>query len=41
MELNLSGLPNDVSHVSGFNGEDGGFEKLNAVFQVYCVFSYG
>jgi hypothetical protein len=41
MELNLNGLPNDVSHVSGFSGKDGGFVKLNAVSQVDGVFSYG
>jgi hypothetical protein len=34
MELNLNGLPNDVIHVSGFSGKDGGFVKLNAVSQV-------
>jgi hypothetical protein len=41
MELTLNGLSNDVIHVSGFSGEDGGFLKLNAVSQVDDVFSYG
>jgi hypothetical protein len=39
MELNLNGLPNDVVHVSGFNGEDGGFVEPNAVSQFNCMFS--
>jgi hypothetical protein len=40
MELNINGLPNNVIHVSGFSGEDGGIAKLNAVSQVNTVFSY-
>jgi hypothetical protein len=31
MELNLNGLPNDVIHISGLGGEDGGIVKLNVV----------
>jgi hypothetical protein len=41
MELNLNGLRNDAVHISVFSGEDGGFVKLNAVFQVDGMFSYG
>jgi hypothetical protein len=32
MELNLNGLPNNVIHVPGFNGEEGGIAKYKAVF---------
>jgi hypothetical protein len=28
MELNLNGLPNNASHLSGFIGEDGGIVKV-------------
>jgi hypothetical protein len=41
MELNLNGFLNIAIYVSGFNGEDGGFVKLNAVSQVDGMFSYG
>jgi hypothetical protein len=41
MELNLNGLHNDVIHVSGFRGKDGGIVKLNAVSQFDAVFSHG
>jgi hypothetical protein len=41
VEFNLSGLSNNVMHVLGFCGEDGGFMKLNAVCLVYAVFSHG
>jgi hypothetical protein len=32
MELDLNGLPNNVIHLLGRSGEDGGIVKLNAVF---------
>jgi hypothetical protein len=41
MELNLSGILNNVISVSGFSGEDGGIVKLNAVSQVDAVISHG
>jgi hypothetical protein len=41
IELNLSGLPNDAIHISGFCGEDGGVMKLNVACQVNAVFSHG
>jgi hypothetical protein len=41
MELKLKGLPNNVIHISGFSGEDGGNAKLNAASQVNTAFSYG
>jgi hypothetical protein len=41
MELNLSGLPNDVIHVLGSSGKDEGIVKLNAVSQVDAIFSHG
>jgi hypothetical protein len=40
MELNLNGLPNDVIHVLGLGGEDGGIVYLNVVSQVDAVFSH-
>jgi hypothetical protein len=41
MELNLNDLPNDVIHLSGFSGKDGGILKSKAVSQVDTVFSHG
>jgi hypothetical protein len=41
MELNLNGLPNNVIHVLGFSGKNGGIVKLNAVSQVDALFSHG
>jgi hypothetical protein len=40
MELNLNGHPNNVIHVLGFSGEDGGIVKLKVVSRVDAVFSY-
>jgi hypothetical protein len=37
MELNLSGVPDDGIHVSGFGGEDEGVVQLDAVPQVDTV----
>jgi hypothetical protein len=41
MEFNLSGLPDNVVHITGFCGEDGRIMDLNAVSLVDSVFSYG
>jgi hypothetical protein len=40
MEFNLDGLRNDLIHISGFGGEDGGILQLNAVSQIDAVFSH-
>jgi hypothetical protein len=40
-DLNLNGFPDNVVHISGFHGEDGGIVELNAVSLVNTVFSYG
>jgi hypothetical protein len=39
VEFNLSGLPNNEVHISGFRGEDGSIVELNAMFLVNTVFS--
>jgi hypothetical protein len=41
MEFNLNGPSNSVIHLSGFCGEGGGIDKLNAVSLADTVFSYG
>jgi hypothetical protein len=41
VEFNLSGLPENAVHISGFRGEDGTIVELNAVSLVATVFSYG
>jgi hypothetical protein len=41
VEFNLNGLPDNAVHLSGFRGEDGRIEELNAVSLVVTVFSYG
>jgi hypothetical protein len=41
VEFNLSGLPNNTVHISGFDSEDGRIVELNAVSLVDTVFTYG
>jgi hypothetical protein len=41
VEFNLSGLPDNAVHISGFRQEDGRIVKLSAVSVVNTVFSYG
>jgi hypothetical protein len=41
VEFNLSGLPNNVVHLSDFCGKDEGIVELNAVSLVDTVFACG
>jgi hypothetical protein len=40
VDFNLNGFLNNVVHISGFRGEDGGIVEMNAMFLDNIVFSY-
>jgi hypothetical protein len=41
MELNLSHLPSDMGHISGFGEEDAGVKGLGTVYQADAVLCHG
>jgi hypothetical protein len=41
MELNLSHLPNDMGHISGFDEESAGVKGLDTMYQADAVLCHG